>query len=478
MIPLSDSHDGTSPRLLKGLLYSFLAWCGMWGYFLRAEVRLPSVISDHMVVQEGGQVRLWGWADPAEKITIQSSWGQSIEGVADSGGRWHFNMSTPKAGGPHEVRIAGTNEHVVKDVMVGEVWLCSGQSNMEWSGRQQLPQSLEEGPLAVLPEMRFFEIPKTTSQHPQDQCEGRWKVCSPETMPSFSAVGYFFGKRLHQRLQVPVGLIGAYWGGTPAEVWTPEKVVVEHPALLEAAGELEPFAWWPKDPGLTYNAMIHPITPYRISGVIWYQGESNVKTASTYRSLFTSMIQSWRDAWQQESLPFYFVQIAPFAYDEPMVAARLREAQTQSLSLPETGMVVVSDLVDNLKDIHPVNKRDVGLRLAHLALDQTYGDSKAGPHQSPTYQSHEIRGRKVRIQVDHAAGGLVAREGRVTGFELAGVDRVFHPASVSIEGSALICQSDQVPQPVAVRFCFSNTAVPTLFSQQGMPLNAFRTDDW
>ena len=223
MIPFSYSHDGTSPRLLKGLLYGFLAWCGVGGYFLRAEVRLPSVISDHMVLQEGSQVRWWGWADPAEKITIQSSWGESIEGVADSGGRWHFNMSTPKAGGPHEVRIAGTNEHVVKDVMVGEVWLCSGQSNMEWSGRQQLPQSLEEGPLAVLPEIRFFEIPKTTSQHPQDQCEGRWKVCSPETMPSFSAVGYFFGKRLHQRLQVPVGLIGAYWGGTPAEVWTPKK---------------------------------------------------------------------------------------------------------------------------------------------------------------------------------------------------------------------------------------------------------------
>ena len=285
-----------------------------------------------MVLQEGSQVRWGGWADPEEKITIQSSWGESIEGVADSGGRWHFNMSTPKAGGPHEVRIAGTNEHVEGCDGWGSL-AVHGQSNMEWSGRQQLPQSLEEGPLAVLPEIRFFEIPKTTSQHPQDQCEGRWKVCSPETMPSFSAVGYFFGKRLHQRLQVPVGLIGAYWGGTPAEVWTP-KSGCRISGVAEAAGELEPFAWWPKDPGLTYNAMIHPITPYHISGVIWYQGESNVKTASTYRSLFTSMIQSWRDGWQQESLPFYFVQIAPFAYDEPMVAARLREAQTQTLSLP------------------------------------------------------------------------------------------------------------------------------------------------
>ena len=445
--------------------------------FSAAAVRLPPIIGSHMVLQQKSTVNLWGWSNPAEKIRIMTDWDSKVyEASADSGGQWTLPVQTPAAGGPYKVVVNGSNAIVLEDVMIGEVWVCSGQSNMEWSGDQSLPQSLEEAPRANNAKIRFFYIPKTTAETPQDRCEGSWKVCSPEEMIHFSAVGYFFGKNLQQSLNVPVGLIGSNWGGTPAEVWTPREAIQNDPELVEAAGKLQPFAWWPKDPGKCFNAMIHPITKYKIAGAIWYQGESNAATAYAYQKLFTTMIGAWRKAWNND-FPFYFVQIAPFAYGNTHVGALLREAQTRSASYPNTGMVVVSDLVENVKDIHPINKRDVSQRLANWALAKTYGRDGI-TFQSPIFKRMQVEGSKIRIHFDHAPGGLVARNGGPTEFHIAGADKKFVPATGTIDGNTVLVSSDAVGQPVAVRFGFSNTAIPNLFSKEGLPVNLFRTDDW
>lgn len=443
---------------------------------LAAAVRLPAVIGSHMVLQQRASVPIWGWAAPAETVTIRVSWATNVyQATASNGARWSTQIQTPEAGGPHTIRINAANELVLEDVQIGEVWLCSGQSNMEWSGDQNLSQSLEESPRATNTLIRFFHVPKSTAAAPQDLVPAQWVVCSPESMKRFSAVGYFFGKRLHERLQVPVGLINASWGGTPAEVWTPRDIVDADPELKAAAAELKPAAWWPHEPGLAYNAMLHPLVPYRLAGAIWYQGESNVGTHGTYRKLLTAMIDGWRKAWNAE-LPFYFVQIAPFTYgDDHIRAALLREAQTDAARHPKTGMVVISDLVDNVKDIHPQLKREVAERLAAAALAETYG--VAGLHfRSPQYRSHRVDGDKVRIEFDFVPTGLISRGGPPSDFTIAGADGAFVPATAVIDGTSVVVSSPKVPQPVVVRFGFNNTAMPNLFSTEGLPVNLFRTD--
>jgi sialate O-acetylesterase len=294
-------------------------------------------------------------------------------------------------------------------------------------------------------------------------------------MQRFSAIGYFFGKRIHERLNAPVGMINSSWGGTPAEVWTPREVVEAAPDLRAAAAELKPYAWWPHQPGLAYNAMIHPLVPFRIAGVLWYQGESNVPTHATYRKLFTYMIDAWRAAWKSE-LPVYFVQIAPYTYgDDHIRGALLREAQTLAAAHPKTGMVVTSDLVDNVKDIHPQMKREVAERLAAMALADTYGI--AGPQsRSPSYRGHRIEGNTVIVDLDPIPTTLVARGGPPTEFQIAGADGKFVPAEAVIDGKTVRISSASVAQPTAVRFGFRNDSIPNLFTAEGLPVNLFRTD--
>lgn len=442
-----------------------------------AAIRLPAIIGSHMVLKQKSTVNIWGWSNPAEKTRIMTDWDSTIyEAVADSGGRWTAPMKTPSAGGPYKIILNAANAIVLEDVMIGEVWVCSGQSNMEWSGDQGLPQSLEEAPQANNKSIRLFYIPKTTADYPQDNCAGSWKVCRPEEMIHFSAVGYFFGKELQQKLNTPIGLIGSNWGGTPAEVWTPRELVEANSELQRAAAKLQPYDWWPKEPGKCYNAMIHPITRYSISGAIWYQGESNTGTASTYQRLFTDMIGSWRKAWRNE-FPFYFVQIAPYTYGNSHIGALLREAQTKSVGYPNTGMVVVSDLVDDVANIHPNNKRDVAKRLANWALAETYGRNGI-PYKSPAYKRMVVENDKIRIHFDYAENGLTTRNGKATEFLIAGEDQHFVPASAEIEENTVVVSSPAVEHPVAVRFGFSNTAIPNLFSTEGLPVNLFRTDNW
>ena len=441
-----------------------------------ATVRLPSILGSHMVLQQNSEVKLWGWCSPSEKITIKTTWDTvTYRTTGESSAKWIQKIKTPVAGGPYSITINNTT--ILEDVMVGEIWLCSGQSNMEWSGDQNLKQSLDEMPNANNKNIRFFYIQKTTSETFQENCEGSWKVCTPEEMKHFSATGYFFGKKLQQSLNIPVGLINSNWGGTPAEVWTPKQLIENDPELNAASKKINSAAWWPVLPGYTFNAMINPITNFEISGVVWYQGESNVGNYSSYNQLMNKMIYSWRQAWQKD-FPFYFVQIAPFSgYGNNNVCALLREAQTNCLAIPKTGMVVISDLVDDLSNIHPVNKIDVASRLANLALSEKYG--KTGLiYKFPMYKAMKNEKDKIIINFDNADNGLVSKDKTISEFYIAGEDRQFVPATAKIEGSSVIVWNKTVKAPVAVRFGFSNTAIPNLFSKEGLPVNLFRTDNW
>jgi len=441
-----------------------------------ANVRLPSVIGSHMVLQQQSEVNLWGWSDPQEKITIQVPWDTThytVLGTRDA--VWKIKIKTPAAGGPYSITITGRNTIVLEDVLVGEVWLCGGQSNMEWNVNGSMHP--DEAKTANNNNIRFFHVTKFTSDYPQDDVPGSWVVCTPESAKWFSAVGYFFGRKLQQALNVPVGLISSNWGGTPAEVWTPKDVIEGDPALkAEAANLQEGWPYWPIASGKAYNAMINPLTNFSIAGALWYQGEANVGAYANYPHLLTTMIGAWRKAWNKE-FPFYFVQIAPFNYGENNLCAFMREAQTSVLTYPKTGMVVVSDLVENVNDIHPRNKLDVGIRLANYALADTYGKTGIA-YKSPQYKDMKVEKNKIRISFDNAPSGLKTSGGEPTEFYIAGADQNFVKATAKIEGNTVVVSSKEIKNPVAVRFGFSNTATPNLLSKEGLPVNLFRTDNW
>ncbi|MEO5562190.1 MAG: sialate O-acetylesterase [Chitinophagaceae bacterium] len=439
-----------------------------------ATIRLPAVISSNMVLQQQSSVTFWGWADPSEKIVITNSWSNSKDSVvATSNANWKIKINTPAAGGPYTITIKGWNTIVLNNVLIGEVWICSGQSNMEMSNtshiRDELPTSKNDN-------IRFFHIPRATSAYPQDNCEAKWEVCGPQSLTWFSAVGYFFGKKLQKDLNVPIGLIESAWGGTPAESWTPSEVITSDPVMKEAAAKLPVTPWGPNLPGYIYNAMIAPVTNFQIAGTIWYQGEANVGIPFTYEKTMSSMITAWRKLWQKD-FPFYYVQIAPFKYDKKFEGAALMEQQSKLQSVPNTGMIVITDLVDDIKDIHPKNKYDVGMRLANLALSQTYKQNILA--KSPMFKTMEINKNKVTIFFDNAPNGFITKgNAKATEFYLAGEDKVFLPAVVKIEKDKIILTNKQITNPVAARFSFSNTAMSNFFSKEGLPVNPFRTDNW
>lgn len=441
------------------------------------QVRLPNVLSSNMVLQRDATLTLWGWSAPSEKVTITTSWnGQSVSATATRDAKWQVSIKTPGAGGPYSITFSASNTIKLENVMIGEVWLLSGQSNMEWSANNNNKQAQDEAPNANNPNIRFFHIPKSTADFPQDDVAATWKTSNPEDMKRFSAIGYFFGKQLQQELNIPIGLINASWGGTAAETWIPKERVLGDIQFNEAARTLNETPWWPVTPGAAYNAMIAPVTNFRIAGTLWYQGESNTGQPFLYTRLFTTLINSWREA-RQDVFPFYFVQIAPFTYGQPLQGAYLREAQTNSTFLPKTGMTVISDLVDNIKDIHPQLKKEVAERLARRALAEVYGKN-VGAYQSPLYESMAVEAGKIRIRFSDAPNGLISKGGEPTEFTIAGDDRVFYKAVAKIEGSTVIVSAPEVKNPVAVRFGFTNEAMPNLFSKEGLPVNLFRTDTW
>jgi sialate O-acetylesterase len=446
---------------------------------LLANVRLPPIMSSNMVLQQNSQATLWGWADASERFTITCSWKNTVDSVtAFNSGKWKAKISTPSAGGPYVITIQGRrNTIVLENILIGEVWICSGQSNMEMSNTQQIKDEL---PNSKNDRIRFFTVAKATSEYPQEFADGKWVSCNEETLQRFSAAGYFFGKKLHQQLNVPIGLIQSTWSGTPVELWEPDQVINSDAAMKEAATKIRDVTYRPNKPGLIYNAMIYPIANYTIAGTIWYQGEGNTVRASTYEKMFTGMIGAWRKQFEQD-FPFYYVQIAPYTYESSYEAALLMEQQTRSLSYPKTGMVVITDLVDNVKDQHPKNKLDVGLRLANLALAETYRQNiPSARYKNPMYRQMEISKDKIYLYFDNAPNGfkIKGNEKQPTEFLIAGSDQTFFPADVKLEKNRVVVSNKQVPNPVAVRFSFSNTAMSNLLNSEGLPIIPFRTDKW
>ncbi len=459
-------------------MLTFLMALTVFNFFSAvAEVRLPAIIGSHMILQQMSDVKIWGWCDPSEKIKISCSWDTvTYNAVGNPDGKWLLTILTPSAGGPYTLTIEGHNKIILEDVLIGEVWACSGQSNMEMSYSWGIRQYTNDIENANNNKIRLFYIPRLTSEYPQDDTKGHWVVCNSEDLKTFSLAGYFFGQKLQEILSVPVGLVEASWGGTPAEVWTPKNAIDNNPVLKKVADSLKKIPWGPIRAAATYDAMIYPITNFNIAGVIWYQGEANVENASTYEPLFSTMITSWRKAWNKD-FPFYFVQIASYNYGNNISGALLKEAQTKTLSVPNTGMIVVDDLVTDVNNIHPQDKKDVGYRLANLALSETY-DKNDFPYKYPMYKSMQIEKGKISLDFSNADGGLVSRGDTVKGFYIAGDDKVFMPANATVNKNSVEVWNKNVKNPVAVRFDFTNSSIPNLFNKEGLPVNLFRTDNW
>jgi len=486
-----------------------------------ADIKLPAIIGDNMVLQQGGKVPIWGWADPSEEVTAGVSWNSTKLAVtADKDGKWTIKIDPPKAGGPYEMTIAGKNTITIKNILVGEVWVCSGQSNMQMAV-QSSANAKQEVAEAGYPKIRLFSVKRTVADKPQSDCVGNWTECSPETVPGFSAVAYFFGRELHKQLNVPVGLIHTSWGGTPAEAWTRREVleadadfvpivkryddaVAKYPQAMEeykqklvkwkqaAEKALSDGKKPPQRPGAPfgpgnphspaglYNAMIAPLIPYGIQGAIWYQGESNAGRAYQYRTLFGGMIKNWRDDWGQGQFSFLFVQLANFMKVKPepdeSAWAELREAQSMTLALPNTGMAVIIDIGD-ADNIHPKNKQDVGKRLALWPLAGIYG--KKLVYSGPIYKSMKVDGNSIILSFDHVGGGLVAKgDGQLKGFSIAGKDRKFVWADAKIDGNTVVVSSDKVSEPAAVRYAWADNPVCNFYNKESLPASPFRTDEW
>ncbi len=445
-------------------------------------IRLPSIIGDNMVLQQNSQAPLWGWSNPNQDITVNCGWNaQNINCKADNAGRWRVNVSTPGYSGPHTITISTNDDSVsVVNVMVGEVWLCSGQSNMQcyvgpitWPGVFDYQQVIDD---SANSNIRMFTVMSSSlSAEPLEDCSGDWKQSAPSSVGSFSAVAYFFAKELNSQLNVPVGVINTSLGGTRIETWTDEDSLR---TLGYCDAELDSYnsggvVLNVNSATVLYNSMIAPLIPYRIAGAIWYQGESNVNNSGQYESLFSAMVEGWRGKWQQGDFPFYFAQIAPFKYScTDDCAAKLRQAQFNSLAVSNTGMIVTTDLVDNINDIHPRNKEDVGKRLSLWALSKSY--AKNGIVCSgPLFKSLKAEVGSLRVSFDYAGGGLTARDGGLTHFEIAGQNMNFVDAAAVIQNDTVVVSSSRIPVPYAVRFGWANDAVGNLFNNEGLPASPF-----
>lgn len=445
---------------------------------VQADVRLPKVFGDSMVLQQKTPAAIWGWADKGEEVTV-SLGESSVSGKAGENGKWMVKLPTPAAGGPYELKVKGKNEIVLKDVLVGEVWICSGQSNMEWTVAISLLPDVERE-IARHPKIRMLTVQKNPTENPVDDINGQWQVCSPATVPGFSAVGYYFARHLQLELDVPVGIINTSWGGTLCEAWTSKEKLASDPDFSEILKRGETFkAGNPNQAANLFDGMVNPLIPYGIRGAIWYQGESNRDRAVQYRKLFPAMITDWRERFGQGDFPFLFVQLAPYRYgNNPHWLAEIWDSQLKTLSLPNTGMCVTTDIT-NINDIHPKDKQNVGRRLALWALANTYGQADRA-YSGPLYDSMAVEGNKIRLKFKHS-GGLNARgnnERRLTHFTIAGEDQKFVEAKAVIDGESVLVESDQVAAPKAVRFAWDELAEPNFFNGAGLPASPFRTDDY
>ena len=478
-----------------------------------AAVTLPAVLADHMVIQRDRPIHFWGRATAGESVSVVLKHNSAVT-TADSIGRWSLYLLPVAAGGPFEITVRASNTIVLHDVLAGDVWVASGQSNMGFPVLEAANGQTETAS-ANCPRIRLFSVnPKVASYRLDDVETKGWLQCSPETVGEFSAVAYFFGRDLQQKTDVPIGLVESAWGGTPAEAWTSLRALSADASLMpvfaqwaqlsddsiilklrrkveldewreevtkaKAEGKAEPeFPWqanvdsgeW--QPAGLYNGMIAPLVRFPIRGVIWYQGESNaaIEQAPLYARLFKTLITDWRHAWGQGDFPFLFVQLAGFGGGPKVKWPEIREAQRQALELGSTGMAVAIDLGEETR-IHPRNKQDVGLRLALAARALAYGE--AIEYSGPLFRQAVLEGTSVRIWFDHASGELVAQGGELKTFEIAGEDENFVPAEAHIEGSEVVVSSPSVPHPAFVRYGWSNYSDCNLYNRAGLPASPFR----
>lgn len=456
-----------------------------------ADVTLPGVISDNMVLQRDMEVKIWGRADQNESVIVRIN-NQEKKIVAGSEGTWQVKLDAMAYGGPFEMTIEGKNTIVLKNILIGDVWICSGQSNMEWRV-QNSNYAQEEIAAANFPEIRLFDVKHRMAAEPKDNlADEKWQICSPKTISAFSAVGYFFGQELYKNLNIPIGLISTNWGGTVSETWTSAGTISEFSEFDEKMKKLksinidkmpEQAQIGPNSfPTLLYNGMVYPLLSYAIKGAIWYQGESNAGRAFQYRKLFPAMITDWRKSWGQGDFPFFFVQLAnfrqPVAKPEESTWAELREAQNMALQLPNTGVAVIID-IGEAEDIHPTNKQDVGYRLALAARKIAYGQDLV--YSGPIYKSMQIEEDKIRIKFSNTGSGLIVKDpyGYLKGFSISGNDHKFVWAKAFQDGNDIIVYSDKMTKPVAVRYGWAdNPHDVNLYNREGLPASPFRTDDW
>jgi sialate O-acetylesterase len=439
-----------------------------------ADVKPNPLFSDGAVLQRGQTVPVWGTADDGEQVTVELN-SQKLTTTAKDG-KWRVDLKSLEAGGPYTMKISGKNTIEIKDLLVGEVWVCSGQSNMEWK-LSQIDREKVEQAKADFPKIRMFTVKKTTAVTPQSDCTGSWNVCSPTTVGNFSAVGYFFARDLYEKIGVPVGMVHSSWGGTPAQAWTSLEGFKDYPELQEyvnaANGAIANPPAKPVGSGFPtslYNGMIAPIVPYSMKGVIWYQGESNAGKAKQYQTLFPAMIADWRDKWKQGDFPFFYVQIAPFKGQPP----EIREAQLLTLGkVKNTAMAVTTDVGD-ANDIHPKNKQPVGQRLALAARAVVYGEKIE--YSGPLYDSMKVSGASIELSFKHVGGGLEAKDGELKGFTIAGEDKKFVPAKAVIQGDKVVVSAEGVTSPKAARYGWLNIPDVNLYNKEGLPASPFRTD--
>jgi sialate O-acetylesterase len=461
-----------------------------------ADVTLSPIIGSHMVLQRDSACPIWGWADQGEDVTVEFS-GQKQTAKPDAEGKWMVKLQPMKANATGQaMTIRGKNELKLDDILIGEVWLCSGQSNMEFNVKSSMNDK-EEIAAANDSRIRHIKINNPPAKTPQAKViSNGWQPASPQTVGSFTGVGYFFARELAKNLDVPVGLLGSNWGGTRIEPWTPPIGFKETPTLSKISEKLDSYPETEEkvdkadptkktvsaklqSPLALYNGRIAPLIPYAIRGALWYQGESNNGEGMLYTEKMKALIGGWRKVWNMPEMPFYFVQLAPFIYGgaNPEDLARIWEAQTAALKIPHTGMAVTTD-ISTVTDIHPKNKQDVGRRLALWALAKDYG-KKDLVYSGPLYKSVKFEGDKAVLTFEHAAGGLKTRDGAAPSrFQVAGEDKKFVPAKAEIAGETVVVTGEGVTKPVAVRYGWAHDAEPNLANKSGLPASPFRTDDW
>ena len=469
-----------------------------------SDLKLMDLFSDGMVLQQKSKTKIWGISNANVKVNIESSWGVKSSTKADANGNWITEIDTPKAGGPYSMKITdGIKTKEIKDILIGEVWFASGQSNMEMPLEGYLPaEPIDNADQEILNSLndniRMFTVTNNVTLSKIDTVDGKWLRSNPENSRYFSATGYFFAKKLQKDLGIPIGIISSNWGGTPAESWVSEEKLrtlkdfdkdidalykryenfQNQPVPLDEnrgnVKDANPKGCCLSLPVVLYNAMVNPIINYKIAGVIWYQGESNVPRPKQYQKLFPLMINDWRNRWGYD-FPFYFVQLAPFKYDgeSKNKLAELRDAQRLTLNLPNTGMAVTLDNTKDFHLIHPTNKESVGLRLAYIALNRSY--NKEIVDSGPLYKSILINKNKITIEFNNVGSGLSKKGNKLTEFEIAGKNKKFIEAKAQIKNNKVIVWNNKISNPKYVRYGWKDTSTASLFNKEGLPASSFNS---